>query len=215
MGLSAARPWAFSFVIRLLRGWPVAPARYLEERKAAGMAAGCWGSSVPLGGFVTFPGAGRLHAPQVPLARCAVFHDGPGIVGAHQAACSLLHSPWRLPGLVDVLGGEILEDGEVFSTARGSKPPGRPPPHLAWLWLSRLPNVRPVPVRLLAEGDGRVDVEISVEEGAARQPQPVAGVEGPVGVQQELLKDLRDTVVAWGRGPREPGRCRWVLREIS
>lgn len=72
-----------------------------------------------LGGFVTFLGTGRLHAAQVPLARRLVLHDGPGVVGAHQAACPLLHSPWRLPGLVDVLSGEILEDGEVFPTARG------------------------------------------------------------------------------------------------
>lgn len=57
-------------------------------------------------------------------------------------------------------------------------------------------------------------MEISVEEGTARQPQPVAGIEGPVSVQQELLKDLWDTTMAWGRGPQEPGGHWWVLGVI-
>lgn len=132
VGVSVARPWAFSFVIQPLRGQLLLPAWCLEERKAAGVAAGCKGSLMPPGGFVTFLGAGCLHAPQIPLACCPMLHDGLGVVGAHQAACLFLHSPWCLPRFIDVLGREILEDREVFSTTRGqSHQGGHLPFHMA------------------------------------------------------------------------------------
>lgn len=33
-------------------------------------------------------------------------------------------------------------------------------------------------------------------------------------VQQELFKDLWDTVVGWAWGSQKPGRCWWVLGDL-
>ena len=76
----------------------------------------------------------------------------------------------RLPRLVDVLRGELLERGQVLA------------------------DVVAVLVGLLAEGDGGVDAVVLVEERRGREPHPVAGVQRPIGVQEQLLEDL----LAWG-----------------
>ena len=49
-------------------------------------------------------------------------------------------------------------------------------------------------IRLLSEGDGGVDPEVLVEEGAGRQPQPVPRVQSPVSVQQEPLEHLETNI---------------------
>lgn len=39
-------------------------------------------------------------------------------------------------------------------------------------------------------------------------------MEGTFSVQQELFKDLWDTVVVWPWGSQKPDRCWWVLGEL-
>lgn len=43
-------------------------------------------------------------------------------------------------------------------------------------------------VVLLAEGDGAVDAEVLVEEGGGGEPVPVGHVDGPVGVNEEVMR---------------------------
>lgn len=53
-----------------------------------------------------------------------------------------------------------------------------------------VPDVVSVGVGAAAEPYGAVTVEELLEEGAAGEPHPAAGVHAPVGVQQQLLEHL-------------------------
>jgi len=88
-----------------------------------------------------------------------VDNDPVGVVDAQLASCRAQLSGGRLPWLIDVLCRQL---GQL-----------RQP----------LAHVVAVLVVLLGEGDGRVAAEVLVEEARAREPHPVAVVEGRIGVQ--------------------------------
>lgn len=56
-----------------------------------------------------------LHALYVEAAGLGVVHHGLGVVHADDALGRLLHALRRVPGVVDVLGGEAAQDGQVAS----------------------------------------------------------------------------------------------------
>mmetsp|Transcript_9211 Transcript_9211/g.23029 ORF Transcript_9211/g.23029 Transcript_9211/m.23029 type:complete len:236 (+) Transcript_9211:202-909(+) len=93
-------------------------------------------------------------------------HHGLWVVDPHYALGLLLHVHGGGPRLVDVLGGHVLEHGQVVADERA------------------------LLVVLLAERHRAIDPEVLVKEARARQPHPVAVVDGPVGVHQVAVEHL-------------------------
>lgn len=56
-----------------------------------------------------------LHALDVEAAGLSVVHHGLGVVHADDTLGRLLHTLRCIPGVVDVLGGEAAQDGQVAS----------------------------------------------------------------------------------------------------
>lgn len=103
----------------------MAPAWSLEEKKAVGVAAGLQGELGPSWGICYLSGCGP------PLCTPGSSCSPPrALQWARGSGCppGSLHGLRCLPGLIDVLGREILKDGGGIFYGEGSKPPGRPAP---------------------------------------------------------------------------------------
>ena len=56
-----------------------------------------------------------FHSGHVSLHDVAVNNDWSWVVCSHEASSFLLYTAWRYPGLVDVLGGHLLQNWKIFS----------------------------------------------------------------------------------------------------
>lgn len=61
-------------------------------------------------------GVRRFHSLDILLADHFVLYDWPGVVFTHNAPCHLLNTAGGLPRLINVLGGELLQHGQVLPT---------------------------------------------------------------------------------------------------
>lgn len=134
-----------------------------------------------------------LHALDVEAAGLGVVHHGLGVVHADDALGRFLHALWCVPGVVDILRGEAAQDGQVASGGGrgGGVHRGALERRSLLEEVVGLPDVVSVGVGASAEAHGAVTVEELLEKGAAGEPHPAAGVHAPVGVQQQLLKNLQ------------------------
>lgn len=115
-----------------------------------------------------------LHPLNVLLADHFMLHDRTWIVFTHNAACCLLDTAWSLPGLVDILRWEFLQEREVlpatyvlsyYKDVKYLHKTSIIHEHFYLIKVRVLLNVVSIFVRLLSKGNRGVDPEELMEEG--------------------------------------------------